>query len=196
MSCITSIPSIYQYVQAAGTLSTTTALVLSAPLLAGGGLTSVAVSSLGTVTPGLTRVLRLFGAPAYKIRVDASVAVVATKAPYVSVGISSVVDELVDTQYATPNALPANALRFNYGAPLPIITADVKGTASTFTTAVVPAGVYYVSALALSTAGAGGASIGTLAIEATPILETETSVISQNPAVLAVGSTAWADATA
>ena len=186
-TCGGTTAAVYEYVQASA--ESADEYVLSAPLVPSdppGNSTLCTCTTLDPSTPGFTKKLMLFGASSFHIRVDASlVAYGEVSDVYVSVGIG-LVDEIIDTLYSTPSSLPASTLRFNFGITEHSTSVGYAST-STFVTAVVPPGVYYVS----STGTFGGSVnevIGTLVIEATPIVANGAQSTAQNPAI---ASSAW-----
>ena len=200
-SCASEVDSVYIYVQAGGEVlaSDNDYYYLSAPLTTASSGTQNSVLAQGTLTPtsltGHTKRLSLFGAPAFLIRVEASLVAYSTllEFAYVSVGIATT-DVVVETVYGTStDDLPTSTLRYNSAIVPSTVPGEVSyASASTFVTAVVPPGVYYVSSVGEGSRATGEGVesyvVGTLSITATPIVSPGAASVSQNPAVTGANS--------
>jgi len=121
--------------------------------------------------PSATRMLRLYGAPCFQVRIDASIVGAGSylySYNYVSVGLSTV-DTIVDTLTyvnVTSSALPTGTIAFNYGSVQD--SSNSYCTTSASLTAIVPPGTYYACSIAYADAESGKV-VCTFSVEAEPI---------------------------
>ena len=147
-TCGAATTAVYEYVQAGagdfGSVTLPANYILSAPLV--DGTTLFVGTAVAPTPPGWTKKLSLFGATAFRVRVDASLVAYVDGTPpltslYVSAGISTA-DEIVQNWTGTP-ALPAGTVKFQFGILQDATGVNYASTSATVT-ATVPPGVYYV----------------------------------------------------